>query len=515
MARSTAALASVLDLLRSPPAGSDRASVVRQLLQQRCFHVVQRGLEEGVIGPAMEVGGGVSLLHSASACGGVGLLRSLVLDRGMDPNSLNHGMDPLHVAIGTKQHASALFFINDAPGADVNSNNHVSVLLLRPLMLAAQQAGLHPHFLDGKGLTPLMLAAMHGMVELMAALVAKGANVNWTVPDSYASALGWAIFFKQEEAAVYLVSQARAALRMGISAAVGPADRQLGTWSLEEMAQLLGYVESSGHLRLLKAILRRMRAEGTDGAVMAHYMGVLAKNAIVSSRLPSLAVLEEEGLDVKAVEVTVGHTIRATQGLLHVAAAYGNQGAAAWLIERGCDPWQLDSAGLLPHHRAALHGQLSFLLWFRGLCPIIAEEMAAEPTALAVAAMSGNLGLVEWLVGLGADPRRSDSTLNGRRPSQLATGSQAVAAYLRAREDTAQAAAVGATGRKRRREEGKAKAGRGAGAAAAADSGCWERVARLQQQVHALQGQLQQAQAQVNGLEGGTGTESVDGCFTD
>jgi ankyrin repeat protein len=314
--------AAVFALLKSPPPPLDKKTIVKMVVKERRFGVLQRAVEGGVLDPNFELPPLLLLTHVAAGYGAAPLLRSLI-SRGVDPNEKDSsGWAPLPLAVSMKQKEAALFLINNVPGADLNAQ-------------------------DEEGFTPLMFAAGTGMLAVMKALIAKGADVN-AVNQKQESALIIAMANEQEEAALYLVEQARATWDMG-----------------GEERTPLAFAAKSGQVRSLKAILRRMRAEilGNEAAVFAH-MESAAAVAVDARELASLQALVEEGLDVTRVRREKGTPGgKLTRGILHLAAEAGDIEVVQFLIAQGCNSLEPDSSGALPYHVAAIHGHLDLLKW--------------------------------------------------------------------------------------------------------------------------------------------------------
>ena len=128
------------------------------------------------------ISGGNTPLMLATAHRLVDVLRALVA-KDANVNAKNEqGFSALHLAISEKQRAAALYLINEAPGVDIDAP-------------------------ESSGTTPLMLAAAHGLVGVLRALVAKGANVNAKNKRGF-SALHKAIVRNQRAAALYLINEA-------------------------------------------------------------------------------------------------------------------------------------------------------------------------------------------------------------------------------------------------------------------------------------------------------------------
>jgi ankyrin repeat protein len=426
--------AAALALLQSPPPPLDRQIIVAELLRARRSSVVQRAVAQGVVDPNLRLksrdGFEIPLIHMTAAVDAVTLLRFLVFERDVDPNdSGEHAFIPLHAAIITLKERAALFLIRDVPHIDINVRGR-------------------------KGATALMLATKEGMVETMKALVAKGAQVEAVSEDGH-TALIYAAAEEQEDAALYLLEEAGAAWDVG-----------------GEEYNALSAAATHGLVRLSKAILRRMRAESMEEEAIVGHMKKAADHAAYCGHVAVLRLLTEEGLTLSDVNVK-------GLPLLNVACGAGQQEAAAFLIEQGCDPLAHDASGLMPHHAAAAWGHLALLQWLLQRCSIPVNTEATAPSlgapALHIAAAHGHLETVQWLIGAKADPLRraklvfedEDAVLEGRASDMAASqGHATVAAYLRRQEEAAkaaareeqEAAARRARNEKRRQKQKRAKA---------------------------------------------------------
>lgn len=214
------------------------------------------------------------------------------------------------------------------------------------------------------GTTPLMLAAKHGMLEVVTRLVVKDADVD--LRDKHGTtALGYAVDDRKEDVALFLLGTVRAA----------------DMWILPN--ETLEGAATHGLHRLLRATVRRLQADGADDGELQLQMALTALVAMESRRLSSLEVLVEMGLDVRTTAVQLprgtGDYEQVVTGftLLYAAGSCGYQEAAAFLLQCGADPLAVDSDGHLPHHFAAAHGHLPLLQWLLARCPTIPVDTTA------------------------------------------------------------------------------------------------------------------------------------------
>lgn len=198
--------------------------------------VVRRALRDGLLQPDLDMTGVVGrksdLLLSATYHDAVGVLRTLVLEKGLDPckGGGPGEITPFHFAVG-RGAAVALFFINECR-IDLNVRG------------------------PGGG-TPLMLACSLPVGPVIRALVARGADVN-AVDDEGASALRYAIEdFKNEAAALFLLTEGGAAWEDGPGRPVEQS--------------LLCVAARKGMARVVKFILRRARPTKEQADLVVRY----------------------------------------------------------------------------------------------------------------------------------------------------------------------------------------------------------------------------------------------------
>ncbi len=220
-----------------PPVAAATEEAVQAHFAAGRFDLIQQAIEEGDLDPNLPCQRPVpcALIHVAATKDAVDLLRHLVLKCGVDPNQRTRlGWSPVMMAIAARKEAAALWLISEAPG-------------------------LEPDVRGPLNSTALIHAAAAGMVEVMDALLAKGAAIEARDNNDH-TALVHAVHKKQEEAAVYLVEQAGADWE--------PSE----SYSMLDVAQLPG---------VLKAILGRMQmqeaattpAAGAAGAAAAPTRG--------------------------------------------------------------------------------------------------------------------------------------------------------------------------------------------------------------------------------------------------
>ena len=293
-------------MIESPPRPLTPGDVVGAAASIGLGGLVLRALERGVLSPDTPCGNG-TLKHIAATFGLLELLNLLILERGVDSNEVNvDGVRPLHLAIKARLEQEALFLINEAPGVDIDAPTP-------------------------RGDTPFVVAAALGRMDVLRALVTKGADVN-AKNEGGLSALHAAIQEGQEEAALYLIEEAAAAV-----------------YDPDAPVPALSYAAAFSLCRVMSAIVRWMRTDEVDSATVAAEIGPAALCAI-EKEVELLKALVEEGLDVdQAPVITVGGS-SLERPLFHHACAHGNREAAAWLLERGCDPLARNSWGERAHH---------------------------------------------------------------------------------------------------------------------------------------------------------------------
>lgn len=223
------------------------------------------------------------------------------MQKGADPNRMSQDGDLAFIEAILSNENAALVLINKAPNCDVNV--------------------VEPY--DGE--TPLMVAAYRGRVEVLKALLAKGADP-LAVNNEGKTALGMAMAQGQKECtaelqkallakegdadAVSAETQAafEAAIRRGDEASALTLLDQGASWRRKmrirgEELSVLGAAARLDRGRVVKAIVQRMRADGVGAEKMAKCLEAAAYHASVSGALNSQQALVEEGLAVKGEHV--------------------------------------------------------------------------------------------------------------------------------------------------------------------------------------------------------------------
>lgn len=162
--------------------------------------LVRRLVERGTVRPNLEMasardGYRSKLIHSAAVHNRVGVLHAL-LAKGANPNALDeNGATPPHLAIDCKSEAAALHLVNNVPACDLNIQS---------------SGGVAPRMVTK--VTPLMMAAGRGLVPMIKALLANGAEVELKDREGN-TALKWAVSCRKEDAALCLLLEGGAEWR--------------------------------------------------------------------------------------------------------------------------------------------------------------------------------------------------------------------------------------------------------------------------------------------------------------
>lgn len=288
------------------------------LLGRNRVNLIQHAVERGLLNPNAELLlSNSSLLTALAGLGAVDTMRYLIFD----PNEQRGiGTTRLLGAWGKQHERAALFLIEQVPGCDVN--------LRGP-----------------EGITPLISAAQDGLLRVMRALVARGADVDAMVRCYPAIVI--ATIERQEEASVYLIEEAGASWAMPI--------RALSLFELASRNQMP---------RLLQALVRQMRRDGELEVFVQRQLAETAAAAIQEGEpIKVLQDLVNAGFDAKRASFVFRpegagphHAVRTP--LLLQACRWRDAAAAEFLVAQGCDPRQADGLGWLPIQTAAGAGSL-------------------------------------------------------------------------------------------------------------------------------------------------------------
>ena len=256
-------------------------------------------------------------------------------------------------ATDNKQAQAALFLIQREPSCNVNAR-------------------------DRKAKTPLMLASKHGLVEVMAALMVKGARVG--AVDNYGHrALHHAIHNKQTQAVLFLIQRE---LLWDVNA----RDRRGKTPLM--LASMHGLVEVMAAL-----MVKRVEAVDNDGATALHH-AIHNKEAQAALFL----IQREPSCDVNARD-SKGKTplmLASKHGLVEVMAA---------LMVRGANVEAVDNDGHRALHHAINNEETQAVLFLlRRDTPCDANALDSQGnTPLMLASKHGLVEVMEELLANGAD----------------------------------------------------------------------------------------------------------------
>lgn len=354
--------AGVMAAFASPPPPHTKEEIVCNLLGRNRVDLVRRAVEQGLLSPDAKLQlTKCSLLAGVASLDAVDMMHYLIFEMGVNPNEQwGVGITPLLGALGQQRERAALFMIEEVPGCDVN--------------------------LRGPGgIGALTSAAMQGMLRVMRALVAKGADVNAIDAQGFPVVLN-ALLEGQEDAAIYLIEAG-------------------ASWRLPRAYSIFQIASGKGMFRLLRATVERMRQDGVGEEVVQKELAGAA-GAAISTREP-IKVLEElvgVGLDAKRASIVAemvgvgprGQGAPVRTPLLHMACKWSNTAAAELLVAQGCDPKQADGVCALPIQIAAGVGSLQIVKLLVDRCRVPPDLEENGATALRMAAVTGHQHIVAF-----------------------------------------------------------------------------------------------------------------------
>ncbi|CAK1592916.1 unnamed protein product [Parnassius mnemosyne] len=355
---------------------------------------------------------GRTVLSTAAAQGNVEVVRQL-LDRGLDEHHRdNSGWTPLHYA-AFEGHIEVCEALLEA-GAQVDEadNDGKGALLLAAqeghtrlvqLLLDRWAAPVDQRAHDGK--TALRLAALEGHFETVAALVARGADVDALDADRRSTLYVLALDNRLAMARQLLASGAS----VHCSDTEGRTPLHVSAWQ--------------GHTEMVNLLI-------TVGGALVDGRDRCARTALHAAawrgRAPALRALLRHGASPSAV---------CTQGAtpLGIAAQEGHEECVLWLLQHGADPLQADHCGRTPAKVAwrAGHAAICRLLerWAAPSAPAAPAPAPAPAAPAATAALLPTPAVDEVLRPRpAASPeykRRSVHSSNSTKSSSNLTGGSA------------------------------------------------------------------------------------------
>jgi ankyrin repeat protein len=292
------------------------------------------------------------------------------------------------------------------------------------------------------GLTALHAAAQNGHLELVEALVGKGADVDASTnegdtPLKLAASKGHVEVAQALLGAHASVNSAGAHDLTPLHAAVAcgcvpmmellldaganiDAGSNKGHAPLQQ-ASLLGQPEAVAVL-LARGAIVDLRTK--DGYTALHYACAKESMEVVQQLVQAGAAVNAVGAyettplhyassagspEVAQQLVQAGAAVNAGDDkgatTLHVASAGGHLGLVEVLLDSGADPAITDAGGCLPLHLAAEHGHAGVLARLLQAAPALVNAVTGKGcTPLILACPSGSMEMVEQLLAAGADP---------------------------------------------------------------------------------------------------------------
>jgi ankyrin repeat protein len=282
-------------------------------------------------------------------------------------------------------------------------------------------------------MTPFLLAACVGKLDMVKLLVGRGANVCATSSDSGMTALLFAAEEGHEEVVAYLLANGADAMRLdefGNTPLLNASDRgHLGVvlLLLEHMGgQGLEARDDCGSTALQLAVYRgreevtaELLRHGARADTIDNYGGSTLKDAVDSGHVGTVKLLVDY-LGTQALD----ERDRKGRGLLHMAVERANEDMVAYLLSKGLRPSITDEYGITAlmygAKRSGLEsiGVLKSLLSYAHTHEIDMRNAIGGKTALHCAVHESRPANVRALLLAGADPSIVDN--QGRTPRMLA-----------------------------------------------------------------------------------------------
>jgi cytohesin len=319
-------------------------------------------------------------LHFASQSGHTHVVQAL-LAAGADPSAQGaEGVQPLHMASQERHHATAAALIT--AGAEVQP---LDARQAAPLHGAAERgdskmvnllldAGADPNIAGPSGITPLHIACQCCHLEVAMALLQRGALPNATLTATGATPLHFGCMRKKR------------------------ATPRLIQTLLEHGADHAALMEGRAPLNVAvlhqnDLAVRALLDAGADPDIPDEAGRTCLMNATQSHDLRMFDMLLDAGASPLITTATGAN-------VLHFLGQWPAVETAARLAAAGVDIHAVTLHGATPLGDACGHGNLAMVKCLVSLGAKIAWE---GNTALAVAARSGCLDVVDWLLSLGAD----------------------------------------------------------------------------------------------------------------
>lgn len=345
---------------------------------------------------------GATPLHNAVWAGRADLVKQLIA-QGADVNArhTDGGSTPLDFAALRGETTIAALLIHAGARPDIAAMHLAAARDNVEMVRLLLDAGADPNARDASGSAPLDEAAFHGVKEVAALLIARGAEVDRPNPQTGATPLNEAAGSGNAGVAELLLARGANPSRADSS----------GATPLENAV-------SARHADVVKLLLDR--DHGPTGRESD-----LLDDAVLRGDILMVRMLAERGADVD---------VRNPGGAapLHDAALKGFAEIASVLIAHGANVAARDSYGATPLHDAAVGGNAAVvkLLLDHG-ADVNARETESGATPLYGAASMGRDEVISLLLAHGADPNIPNKSGHGALHAAAENGFTATALWLR------------------------------------------------------------------------------------